>query len=1144
DLNSTISDKEIKFTLNKATSVDENDSRVITSQAVFNEFKNYTKTSELGNEFLKKDGSNIGKDDKDKKEGRTKFGKNVGIEKIELNDSNKSTTELVQAQALINYLKGEGNHSVKISDSLKTTAKGDHSISIGSEAISENKGSIALGYNAQAKNKASISIGQNSNVTGEKSISIGAQNSVLGNFSFVLGENNTLNKEQTYVIGSDNNITGKKNISIGSRNKILGDDNILLGSNIKIEDSNITDAIVLGNDSTAEKTALSIGNESIKRRIANVAEPIKEYDAANKKYVDARGIKFKGSKNGEQLVKLDKTLTIDSSDAKYKKDSNDTSIKDIETSVSTDTNGTKLTLTLNKSDQVNKDDERAITSKAVATAIETVKSQIDNLDEDVVKYDKDSNKSNIRLGGVSADGVFTKPVRIQNLKSALDIMDDSNDKKYAELNKTKADKALTTLLNNKNADSLHQATNVTDLQALAISGLNFKGNDGKNIHKKLSQTLEIVGKGIDKKQAGKFNGTNGNIAVKENNQKLEISLSKNLSSIKKIKNDKFGSIEFNANDKNGPSKTIKNLILTGNGTKIILSHKGMHLNEKQLIGLKSGLDNNDLEKLINSSNNLENKAVNVKDLAKISKEIVEKGYKYNADVLESDDNKNIKLGSTISFNKLSSKTQTSANPNISDFVGENLITKYTYNKDGNAKIEIGFKNSPTFEKVTLSTPQKYGEGSINNNDLITKSYLEEALNSFKFKVADGNKTFDIGRGDTLKFNTGLNIGIKLDSNKTPSSTPVTTGTVPPTSTTTLTPPTSTTTPTNTTVGVTIGTTDELKDIKSISSPSDSNNQTTKLTLSSDSATLQTGDKGAKVEVNKDGIIFKPQKENNATNPSADQPSITINAGTASSGIDSFEPGKGPSIAFSAKKKDNNTVGFGEITGLRDLNASSDGTSAANKNYVDSQVKAINNNRPFEYYLDNDKIAKNEKGKFEKDGKELSEEEAKKVVIKAEPNSSPIGISNVASGLGLTAPETNSTKAKEIKKEIDKLAKAVEDGVKKVGEEANKLLTNAQKVTDLTLAVSGLEMAYNAMPDGNAKTEAKDKLDKSKKELEDAKKELDNAKTALNNAQKDLKQANKNYENKYDGYNKVAGLLELNGDTNLTKVATVGDLKAV
>ncbi|QQJ90625.1 hypothetical protein JFJ84_03215 [Histophilus somni] len=82
------------------------------------------------------------------------------------------------------------------------------------------------------------------------------------------------------------------------------------------------------------------------------------------------------------------------------------------------------------------------------------------------------------------------------------------------------------------------------------------------------------------------------------------------------------------------------------------------------------------------------------------------------------------------------------------------------------------------------------------------------------------------------------------------------------------------------------------------------------------------------------------------------------------------------------------------------------------------MEDLNNNRPFDFYLDKEKVVKDKDGNFHKEkepSKNLTEEEKKQVVIKAEPSTAPIGISNVASGLGLPAPETKEDAKKEAEK---------------------------------------------------------------------------------------------------------------------------------
>uniref|UniRef100_Q0I566 Autotransporter adhesin n=1 Tax=Histophilus somni (strain 129Pt) TaxID=205914 RepID=Q0I566_HISS1 len=543
------------------------------------------------------------------------------------------------------------------------------------------------------------------------------------------------------------------------------------------------------------------------------------------KAIIGKGLTFKGNKltasvDGKQTqeqatLQLGGTVTIESSESVNGKskspDGNEQPAKDDDIKISvkpSDTDNSKdkvtLTLELNKATSVKADDERVVTSSAVAN-------------------------------------------------------------EFSKINKTIKDKA--------------------------DAGLKFKGNDNKEIHKKLSDTLEIVGKGLNKNQTTKFNGTNGNIAVKENKGKLEISLNRDLKGIKSISDSKNKNIateiRFNSkNDTNSISNSlITNLTISSNGGTFEFNRKGLHINNKQITGLRSGLlekhngqdrERKDLNYLIGDefkNSSIQTHAVNVGDLAKISKEIVEKGYKYVADIPSNNGNAtSIELGSTISIVKWTDTPASGTGQPAVKYTGDNLTTRYTYD-GGNAKIEIGFKDAPEFRKVTLSK-QTYGDSEIGNEDVITKSYLEQALNSFKFNVAYDNKTVQIGRGDTLKFVKGQNIQVSLDDKKagaTPAA-PAPTPTDTATASTTPTAPASgatggagstsptvagsssggtngdsagkvvasntptttpTTTPPTTTAVVTIGTTEDLKNIKSIS-----NGEKAKIALDKESNTIK------------------------------------------------------------------------------------------------------------------------------------------------------------------------------------------------------------------------------------------------------------------------------------------------------------------
>ncbi|THA45954.1 hypothetical protein E5418_09325, partial [Histophilus somni] len=588
---------KITLELNKANTVDENDERVVTSKAVADKLKNYTTTTALQSGFLKVDGTNIGD-----AEGKKTFGKNVGISEIKLGANDKRDTELVQAKALISYLKGTGDKSVKVSDNPETKADGEGSIAIGDKAVAENEGAIAIGYDTSAKNRRSVAIGREAQVLGEHATAIGYKNNVSGNDSGAFGK--------------DNEIIGKHSYAVGAYNKIEGDHVYALGSNITIT-KDITNAVILGNKSTGVSNAVSVGGagKDEQRRIVYVATPTDKYDAVNKKYVDDLTLSYKTNSDDKtkQSINL-KTGALD-----FKKSEN--------ISVSVEADG-KITHTLNNNLQ-------EITS---------------------IKGGKDESGAKITLETAKKEISF-------------------NDSK------------LTNLADGEIGDSSKEA----------VTG------------KQLADLAKQLGIAVDTSDKTKFT------APTFDNFKLK---------------------DINGTDGTAPKNIVE--------------------------GLKNA----------------------------VSK--LNEGLKFSADmpsaVANGTQNTPHYLGSTLSIVRLdmnqagSSATPapagTSSQPNIAEFKGDNLITQYTREANGNAKIEIGFKNAPTFSKVMLAEEQTYN--GVNGNsgstdwkkELITKGYLEQALDKFKFKVENGSgKPIEIGRNDTLKFTSGQNIKVDLAKNgTTPSST--------------------------------------------------------------------------------------------------------------------------------------------------------------------------------------------------------------------------------------------------------------------------------------------------------------------------------------------------------------------------------------
>ena len=140
-------------------------------------------------------------------------------------------------------LKKEADELQDLKDNLKLNDLKDK----GADAI-------AYGTNALVTGNAAIGIGKDVLVTGEDSIALGRQNTVSGTQSAAIGTNNTVTGNQTFVLGSG--------VTTAAQN-----------------------AVILGAGSTGEDNTVSVGAAGKERRIINVADPVKDHDAVNLKYL-------------------------------------------------------------------------------------------------------------------------------------------------------------------------------------------------------------------------------------------------------------------------------------------------------------------------------------------------------------------------------------------------------------------------------------------------------------------------------------------------------------------------------------------------------------------------------------------------------------------------------------------------------------------------------------------------------------------------------------------------------------------------------------------------------------------------------------------------------------------------------------------
>ncbi|MFD0965601.1 YadA-like family protein [Seminibacterium arietis] len=764
------------------------------------------------------------------------------------------------------------------------------------------------------------------------------------------------------------------------------------------------------------------------------------------------------------------------------------------------------------------DDSSATNKKYVDNALKTLK---DNADKTAVKYDDDT-KSSITLGGKDSGKA---PVAITNLKSGLGIDDIQGQPDSAKQGKMV--ELVKDLVAGKFDTNTHKAVNVGDLKAIALSGLNFVGNDGKDVHKNLGEKLEIVGRGV--KDINNFKGTDNNIAVTNKDSKLEISLNESLKDMdsfetkaKQVRNDP----ELYAKSKlDGAGLHLKPyaddtglLPLTDKeadyGLLSLKLRDGDKTNTQTAddITLKNG-DSENVSTAI--ANTLEAKDGNDPTVTLINKQTA-------AGNTMSDDKGNIavysRTGATLSNKKGDDATYKADRVTLLDIDGNTATLNSKGLTVGDSDSKSGDKTNTTYAKNGLTVHGKDGKEAVS----LTTTHKDGKDTATLAFAKDGDKA------------TGVITGLKDLDDKADGSSAANKNYV------------------------------DSKLEKALSDaagnrPFDYYLDDVKVSKDKDGKFYKEQD-GEKVELNDDEkakVVIKAE-------PTA-TPMVVSNIKDGKLSTDSKDAVNGSQLVKATgamlDKDDNMTFADG-----RDGKAASDADAAANKGLTaqdglngknaNDKANALRNGEAGTLvYTDEagNRLVKANDGKYYKatdieangmpKANKSAVENPQLSLVNAEGKTDvPTVLGNAASGLGVSTPTENQ------KTKLAELAKAIDDKVGVVGEKAKALSDKAQTFTDLTLAVSSLEQAIDAMPDGEAKEKAQATLQANKEKLAQAKTDLETARNELKTAKAELTKANSDYDNGYNdatkATDKVADLVKADSSAKLSNVATVGDLQAV
>ncbi|MFW6476278.1 trimeric autotransporter adhesin Ata [Acinetobacter baumannii] len=682
---------------------------------------------------------------------------------------------------------------------INSLASGTNSTAIGSGnkpgegANATGNSSAAIGSGAQATGDNSAAIGKGAEATNENAAAVGGGAKATGKNAAAIGGGAIADQENAVAVGQGAQSLVEGGVALGARSKVEAKNSVALGQDAVATEATGT-SFLTNRDASQSNGVISVGSAGKERRITNVEDGSADSDAVTVrqlKNVDSRVNQNTSNigKNTQNITnlnqKLDDTKTnLGNQIADTNKNLNDAK-KDLGNQI-TDTN-TKLNTTKDQlTTQINDTNTElnntiGNTKTELNTKIDNTKTELENKglnfagNSGADVHRKLGDKLNI-VGGAAASTPAAKTsgenviTRTTQDGIQIELLKDSKFDSVTTGNTTLNTNGLTIkegpsiTKQGINAGS-KQISNVADgINAkLENKGLNFAGNSGADVHRKLGEKLNIIGGAAASTPAAKTSGEN--VITRTTKDGIQIEL---------LKDSKFDSV------------TTGNTTLNTNGLTIkegpSITKDGINASGKQITNVADGVNAKDavnkgqLDNLAAKQNATDDAAVKYDD-AKTKDKVTLKGK--DGTVLD-----NVKAGHISSTSKeavngsqihnISNSIKNSiggntvVNPdgslttnnigdtgknNINDAIsevkntatkakttvteGDNIVVKETVNKDGSTNYEVSTKKDLTLNSVTT------GDTVLNNNGLTIKdgpSITKDGVN------AGGKKITDVANG--------------------------------------------------------------------------------------------------------------------------------------------------------------------------------------------------------------------------------------------------------------------------------------------------------------------------------------------------------------------------------------------------------------
>ncbi|MFK4048370.1 trimeric autotransporter adhesin Ata [Acinetobacter venetianus] len=418
-----------------------------------------------------------------------------------------------------------------------TTEANHGSTAVGTQAVGTGAFSSAFGMTSKATGDASSAFGVMSNASGKGAAAFGAVSQATGDGAAAMGINSLASGTNSTAIGSGNKpgegakATGNGASAIGSGAQATGDNAAAIGKDA--EASNENAAAVGGGAKATGKNSAAIGGGAI----ADQENAVAVGQGAQSLVVGGVALGARSRVDAENSVALGQDAIATEATGSSFLTNRDASMSNGVISVGSAGKERRIT---------NVEDGSADSDAATVRQLKNVDTRVNQNTQNITNLDQKIDSTKTDLGNQIVDTNKklddTKQDLGNQIKDTNNRLNDTKDQLTTQITDTKTE--LNNTINNTKTE-LNTKIDSTKLE-LENKGLNFAGNMGADVHRKLGDKLNIIG-GADAATAeDKTSGENVITRTTADGIKIEL-----------LKDAKFDSITTGDSVLNNNGLTIK-----------------------------------------------------------------------------------------------------------------------------------------------------------------------------------------------------------------------------------------------------------------------------------------------------------------------------------------------------------------------------------------------------------------------------------------------------------------------------------------------------------------------------------------------------------------------------------------------------------